>query len=51
MTAAQVGDLDRLRQDPVSIQFEERDQVHEDHEVVEQREPYSSPANAASGTR
>ena len=35
---AQVGDLDQVREDPVPVELQQRDQVQEDHEVVEERE-------------
>ena len=34
----EVGDLDQVREDPVPVELQQRDQVQEDHEVVEERE-------------
>ena len=35
---AKIGYLDQIREDPVSVELEQRNQVQEDHEVVQERE-------------
>ena len=43
---AKVGHLDQVAEDPVAVQFQQRDQVQEDHEVVDERELVQQPRDA-----
>ena len=47
-TATQIRHLDQVGKDPVAVQLEQRDQVHEDDEVVDQREAIEERGEAAA---
>ena len=47
----EVGDLDQVREDPVAVELQQRDQVQEDHEVVEERELVEEVRERAPGKR